>query len=121
MPSFRLARVENILLQEIGSLIVSGKIKDHRVSTLISISHVEVSSDLAHAKIWVSSLQGEKGSVKAAEGLNSAAGFIQSVIGKKLKTRYTPKLRFIPDQSIEESIQIQNRLREVLPNDTDKQ
>lgn len=117
MKSFRLERVENIITQEVGSLIVSQRIKDHRVSSLISVTHVEVSNDLAHAKVWVSSFGDMTETEKAVEGLNSAAGFIQSVLGKKLKTRQTPKLLFKADKSIEESIRIQNRLREVMGDD----
>lgn len=118
MKSFRLERVENIIAQEIGNLILSGKIKDYRVTPMLSVSHVEVSSDLAHAKIWISAMNDQTNLEKALEGLESASGFIQSILGKKLQTRHTPKLLFKKDRSLEEAIRIQNKLREVLPDDS---
>ncbi len=112
MKSFRLERVANILAQEIGGLILSGKIKDHRVSPMLSVSHVEVSVDLAYAKVWISSLSDKVDAAIGVQGLQSAAGFIQADLAKKLKTRNTPKLQFKEDHSIEESIRIQNKIKE---------
>lgn len=118
MGSFRLERVANIISKEIGSLILEGKIKDHRVTPLVTVTRVELSSDLAHAKVWISSMDQKPEALdEAIKGMNSASGFIQSILGKKLKTRYTPCLVFKPDRSIEEAIQIQNKLKEVFPDE----
>lgn len=119
MSSFRLERVGNIISHEISSLIVSGKIKDPRVGSFITVTHVEVSKDLTHAKIWVSCFDGRDKTISAVEGLSSASGFIQSILGQKLKTRYTPKLQFKADHSIEESIRIQKKISEI-STDNDK-
>lgn len=118
MGSFRLERVANLIAKEISSLILEGKIKDHRVTPLVTVTRVEISSDLAHAKVWISSMNQKPEALnEAVMGMNSAAGFIQSILGKKLKTRYTPCLIFKPDHSLKEAIEIQNKLKEVFPNE----
>lgn len=117
MKSFRIERIESIIMHQIATLIVTGKIKDHRVTPMVSINHVKVSKDLAHAKVWVSVLGDDQDVKSAVEGLSSAAGFIQTFLGKQMRTRQTPRLLFKEDHSIEESIRIQNKMKDLLPDD----
>lgn len=118
MKSFRLERVNRLIAQSIENLILTGKIKDYRVSPLLSVSHVEVSVDLAYAKVWISVMNDRVNGERAVEGLQSAAGFIQADLAQKLRTRHTPKLTFKLDHSLQKAIHIQNKLKEVLPNET---
>ncbi|MBN2651378.1 MAG: 30S ribosome-binding factor RbfA [Spirochaetales bacterium] len=121
MSSFRIDRLNALLMHEIGQLIVTGKIKDYRVDSLISVTDVQVSGDISFAKIKVSSLSGRREATEdAAVGLNHAAGFIQSQIAKKIKTRNTPKLKFIPDHSIEDAININLKIDQ-LNRDVEKE
>lgn len=106
MPNVRLKRVESLLREEIGSLILRNEIKDPRVDALLSVSGVSVSKDLAYAKVRVSGFKERQELESAVEGLNHAAGFIQSRIGRKLKFRTTPRLTFLVDHSIEEGFQV---------------
>ncbi len=110
MGNFRLERVENSVRDVIASLLVSGKIKDYRVSKFVTITRVKISPDLSFAKIGVSSFEGQNITKKSVEGLNSASGFIQKEIGKKLKTRNTPKLYFVVDTSLEDGFNMINKL-----------
>ena len=114
MAEFRLRRAEKIIQEEIGMLIVQDRIKDPRINKLIHISHVKISNDMGYAKIAVSGYCKEKEILKSVDGLNSAAGFIQSVIGKKLKTRLTPKLNFYFDNSIKEGFEINKLIEDTL-------
>ena len=110
MGEFRLAKLGEQIRGEIALLISTQKIKDPRVSTFLTINRVEVAADLAYAKVYVSSFLPEGQILKGVAGLNSAAGFIQSSIAKKLTIRKFPKLTFIADTSIKEGFEMVNKL-----------
>ena len=110
MGEFRLTRLGEQIREEISQMILTGKIKDPRVSTFLSINRVEVVADLAYATVYVSSFMGEKKIEKGVEGLNSAAGFIQTALSKKLRLRQFPKLTFLVDNSIKEGFEMVNTL-----------
>lgn len=113
MGSFRLVRLGEQIREEISRMILSGQIKDPRVSTFLSINRVEVSGDLGYAKVYVSSFMSGKETEKGVRGLQSAAGFIQSTIGRKLTIRQFPKLTFIADFSIKEGFEMVRRLNQL--------
>lgn len=110
MDEFRLAKLGEQIRGEIALLISTQKIKDPRVSTFLTINRVEVAADLAYAKVYVSSFLPEGQILKGVAGLNSAAGFIQSSIAKKLTIRKFPKLSFIADSSVKEGFEMVNKL-----------
>lgn len=113
MADVRLRRVESLLREEISSLILRNEVKDPRVDSMVSISGVAVSRDLAYAKVRISGFK-ERGELEAAvDGLNSAAGFIQQRLGRKLRLRSTPHLTFQVDRSIEESFEVNRKISEV--------
>lgn len=100
MESHRLDRLGEQIREEISAMVLSGKIKDPRVSSFLSITRVEVSSDLSFAKVYVSGFQGERAVKRGVAGLESAKGFIQSILSKKLRVRQFPKLAFFFDKSV---------------------
>ncbi|WP_191017880.1 30S ribosome-binding factor RbfA [Treponema zioleckii] len=110
MGEFRMLRLGEQIREEISQLIMRQNIKDPRVSTFLSINRVEVARDLAYAKVYVSSFMNESQVKKGVEGLNSAAGFIQSSIAKKLTIRQFPKLTFVVDTSMKEGFDMVNKL-----------
>ena len=110
MGEFRLVRLGEQLRDEISQLILRQRIKDPRVSTFLNVNRVEVAGDLKYAKVYVSSFLSEAQVNKGVEGLNSAAGFIQSTIAKKLTIRQFPKLTFVADTSVKEGFEMVNRL-----------
>ena len=110
MGEFRMLKLGEQIREEISKLIMLQKVKDPRVSTFLSINRVEVAKDLAYAKVYVSSFLNESQVKKGVEGLNSAAGFIQSSIAKKLTIRQFPRLTFIADMSIKEGFDMVNKL-----------
>lgn len=110
MSEYRLQRLGRQIQEEIGSLIVAGKVKDPRVDALLSIVRVEVSKDLSWADVYVSNFQGGGSLDRGVLGLNSAAGFIQSVLGSKLRIRQTPKLRFHVDPSVQDGFDLVKKI-----------
>ncbi|AHC15187.1 30S ribosome-binding factor RbfA [Salinispira pacifica] len=113
MGNFRLQKVEHQITQIVSELILKGEIKDHRVNSMLSISAVEVSRDLAYARIHISAFLKDRELGEAVEGLNSAAGFIQRQLGKRMRTRNTPKLTFVRDDGISKGFEVTQKLKEL--------
>ena len=112
MSEFRLTRLGEQVREEISQMIMRQQIKDPRVSTFLSINRVEITSDLSYGKVYVSSFMSHKETLKGVKGLESAAGFIQTKLSKKLRLRQFPKLTFIMDSSIEEGFEMVRKLKE---------
>ena len=110
MAEHRIERVENLVREKIGELILSGKIKDPRVDSFLSVTHVEVSRDLSWADVFVSSYKTGPGLSKGVAGLQSAAGFIQSQLGRLMHIRQTPRLRFHEDLGIREGFDLVQKI-----------
>ena len=79
--------------------IIHRKIKDPRVG-FMTVTRVEVSDDLKHAKVFFSILGDEAMRKETLKGLKSAAHFIRGELGRRLKLRYTPEVVFLFDESI---------------------
>jgi len=113
MSEYRLKRVESLIQHAISEMILTGVVKDHRVSTFISVTGVEVAKDTSYAKVFVSSFENPQSVENAVKGLNHAAGFIQARLGKLVHLRNTPRLKFIQDNSIERGVRMVRRLDEL--------
>lgn len=122
MGEYRLLRLGEQIRGEIANMMLRGEIKDPRVnsanaelplSTLLTINRVEVVSDLAYAKVFVSGYLPEDALNKGVKGLQNAAGFIQSSIAKKLRIRKFPKLTFVADTSLRDGFNMIQRLNEI--------
>ena len=116
MSVYRTERLGQSIQEKISSLILEGRIKDARVSSFLSITRVDVSKDLSYADVYVSDIR-EKNIDKGAEGLQSAAGFIQSQLGSMMRVRKIPRLRFHPDSSIGESFDLIKKIDEIVELD----
>jgi len=116
MSGFRTERLGQSIQEIISSLILEGRIKDSRVNSFLSITNVNVSKDLSYADVYVSDVRG-KNIEKGAEGLQSAAGFIQSQLGSMMRVRKIPRLRFHPDSSIGESFDLIKKIDELVEID----
>ena len=110
MGEFRLDRLGEQIREEIAKMILGGRIKDPRVSSFLSINRVEVSGDLGYAKVYVSSFMSPGETKQGVRGLESAAGFIQTTLSKKLRLRQFPHLAFIFDESIKEGFDMVRKL-----------
>jgi ribosome-binding factor A len=95
--------------------IIRRDLKDPRIG-FVSITHVRMSGDLRSARIGVSVLGDDGERRRTMEGLRSATGMIRHELGRRLENlRFSPELRFELDTSIEYSVHISKRLRELLP------
>lgn len=93
-------------IQKEVAMIIQREVKDPRLG-MVTVSAVEVTRDLAYAKIFVTffTLEGQN-TDKAIEVLNEAAGFIRTLLAKKIKARIMPELRFIYDSSMVEGVRM---------------
>ena len=106
-------RLGQSIQEKISSLVIEGRIKDNRVTSFISITNVKVSKDLSYADVYVSDIRG-KNIQKAAEGLQSAAGFIQSQLGETMHIRKIPRLRFHADTSIGDGFDLIQKIEKLV-------
>ncbi len=90
------------------------ELRDPRIRD-VTVTYVEVSSDLRHAKVHVSVMGDEQQQNLSMRGLQNAAGFLQQKIARRIETRYTPKLVFKLDQGVKHSIEVSRLLSELLP------
>ena len=97
--------------------IISGGIKDPRVSPMTSVLAVEVAPDLKTCKVWVSVYGDDQKKKDTMEGLRSASGFIRGELARKVNLRNTPQLQFILDDSIAYGVEMSRRIDEVLAED----
>ena len=118
MDSFRTDRVGNLIQEKIGALIVEGKIKDPRVNPFLSVSRVQVSRDLTWADVYVSTFKPETNLARGVLGLQSAAGFIQSLLAGEMRLRQTPRLRFHEDLSIREGFDMIKKIESLTDQGT---
>ena len=92
------------------------ELKDPRVRD-VTVTGVEVTPDMRQAKVHVSVMGSETQQNLSLRGLQNSAGFLQSKVGKRIDTRYTPRLTFVLDLGIKRSIEISQILQSVLPHE----
>jgi ribosome-binding factor A len=112
----RIARISEEIKKEISN-IIQNELKDPRLSTLISITHVNVTKDLRYAKVYVSIMGNDEEKDSSLQGLRSAAGFIRREIGHRVQLRYTPEIHFEIDNSIEKGAYITKLISETSNKD----
>ena len=81
----------------------------------MTVTFVEVTSDMRQAKVHVSVMGDETCERLTLRGLQSAAGFLQSKVANRIDTRYTPRLEFVLDRGVKKSLEIAAILQRVLP------
>lgn len=101
------------------SQLIRQEIKDPRIG-MITISEVQVAGDLAYAKVYFTVLGGSsEQNVQSSEILNKAAGFLRSHLGKGMKTRTVPQLKFVYDNAFENAAHISHLIDEARSTDGD--
>lgn len=113
MPSYRVERTAEDIRFQLGNLM--RELKDPRISGMLSVVKIDLSSDFSFCKVYVSSLEGIERAKEAVRGLESAAGYIRREIGARLKLRHVPSFQFVADDSIEHSAEISKLIRELHP------
>jgi len=112
MKPQRLARVAEVI-REVASETILFELRDPRVKG-VTVTRTEVSGDLQHAKVYVSVMGTPAEEKLCLHGLRHAAGFIQSKLANRLKTRFTPVINFVLDQGVKKSIEVSRLINEAL-------
>ena len=100
----RLRRVADQIQRELSGLL-RAELKDPRVG-MITLTGVEVSPDLAYAKVFFTTLADAKSLKSIEAGLERAAGFLRAQLGKRLRLRVTPEIHFKHDVSVERGVRL---------------
>ena len=101
-------------IREVVSMAILTEIKDPRVRD-VTVTYVELSADMRAAKVHVSIMGDEKRQQLSLHGLQNSAGFLQSRINDRIDTRYSPRLSFVLDLGVKNSLEVARILKEVLP------
>lgn len=101
-------------IREVVSMAIIRDLKDPRISD-VTVTFVEVSRDMRQAKVNVSVMGDEKKQRLCLNGLQSSAGYLQQKVGKRIDTRYTPRIEFVLDKGVKHSMLVTKILDEVLP------
>ena len=110
MASNRIRRISEEVKNAISVMLING-IKDPRITSMISVTDVEVTNDLRYAFVYISILGGDK--EESLEGLNSARGYIRREVGRQVKLRYAPEIIFKIDDSIDRGMYMDELIKSV--------
>ena len=112
----RVSRVAELIKREVSQMLLSG-IKDDRVGAgMVSVTDVDVSGDLQHAKIYVSIYGTDEAKAETMAGLKSATGYVRSELGARVRLRRTPEVVFVEDRSIERGNKVLSLLNQIQNN-----
>jgi len=101
----------NEALREVLSARIAAGLKDPRVG-FVTVTSVETSPDLRHARVYVSVLGDDEEREDSLEGLSSSAGYLQAIIAGEVRMKRTPTLNFVHDDSIDHGFRISELLEE---------
>jgi ribosome-binding factor A len=107
----RMRRVNEAVREVVSARIAEG-LRDPRIG-FVTVTAVETSSDLRHARVYVSVLGSKEERAATLEGLGSAHGVLQQAVAGELRMKRTPTLQFVFDESIDRGM----RITELLDDD----
>ncbi|WP_042146080.1 MULTISPECIES: 30S ribosome-binding factor RbfA [unclassified Pseudoalteromonas] len=116
----RTDRVSQSIQKEIAQ-ILQREIKDPRLG-FVTVSAVEVSRDLSYARIFITILdqKDEDSGKKSVAILNDATGYIRSLLGKRIRARIMPELKFVLDTSLMDGMRISNLVETAVRTDNER-
>ena len=110
MAGNRIGRINEEIQRELSALLRT--LKDPRLQNgLVTVTHVDTTSDLRCCKVYVSALDKSQ-EAEVMKGLKSAAGYLRRELGAAVQLRYTPQLQFVADDSIQQGAHILEMLRD---------
>jgi ribosome-binding factor A len=113
--SRRIERLNEQIRREISDILHSG-VKDPRIG-YVTVTEARVAPDLSFARVYVRPAGEEKAQEAAFEGLQAAAPYIRHELGKRLKVRQIPEIRFEADRALEHAMHIEKLLSEIHKDD----
>jgi ribosome-binding factor A len=112
----RMRRVNHLVREVLADALPD--LKDPRIG-LVTITGVETSPDLRHARVFVSVLGGEKKRERSLRGLDAAHGVLQARLSRELRMKRTPQLAFEYDPTVERGVRMTQLINELAPEDAD--
>ncbi len=113
MSSRRTARVASVI-REVVSIAILQELRDQRIQH-VTVLGAEVSPDLRHASVRISVMGDERTAALTMHGLRSARGYLQAKVAERIKSRYTPELRFVIDHGVRNAVETSRILGEIFP------
>lgn len=113
MGNHRVSRLNEQLRRELTD-IIRNDVRDPRIG-MVTVTDVRVTSDLEHARVFVTLLGDAAEQQESLAGLRAAAAFVRGEIGRRLRIRHTPELRFEIDATLEHARRIEALLASVRP------
>ena len=120
--SRRTERLNSLIRRDLSDLI-RNEVKDPRVAGVVSVTRVDTSSDVQHAKVFVSVYGTLREKEDAIDGLGDASGFIRRQLRGRLETRNVPVLKFILDETLDEGnemLRLLDSLADQMPSQPDE-
>ncbi|MBS3886494.1 MAG: 30S ribosome-binding factor RbfA [Dethiobacter sp.] len=114
MTEQRAQRVAEEMKREISD-ILRNELKDPRTGGIISVTNVDLTRDLRHAKVFISIFGSDQEQQETLSVLSKAVGFIRTEVGRRIRLRHTPQISFLLDKSIAYGAHINRVLRELNP------
>ena len=108
----RTERINDLIREQISELL-HRQVKDPRLNCFLTVTRVNTSVDLRHAKVFVSVMGSEDEKKAAMAGLDSASGFLYRELRSRLSLRRMPELRFQLDRSMQRGAEVLDLMREV--------
>lgn len=103
----------NSLLREVITEVIKKDVRNPHVSEMTTVTRVDITKDLRHAKVYVSIMGSPADKIITLEALQSAAGFIAVNSSHKVTMRFFPELTFILDDSVDKHMRIESLLEEI--------
>jgi len=105
-------KVAHLMRREIAE-ILQERLRDPRVSAMVSVTDVEVTNDLSFAKVFVSIMGDAAVRASTLEALAHAAGFVRHELGPRLGLREVPEIRFVHDESLDRGARVEELLKRI--------
>lgn len=105
-------RVAAAIREEVANFLAEG-VKDPRVTALVTVTGVEMTRDLRHAKVFVSIMGEDSQRASTIEGLASVQGFLRSRLARSLSLRVAPEVQFVMDESVARAARIETLLNQI--------
>ena len=116
----RTERINSLIRKEIGELL-RDQINDPRLSNFISITRVSTTTDLKHAKVFVSVLENKTDEGEVLQGFTAASGFLRRELAERLRLKYIPELSFHLDDSVKRGAEVLKLIEQVAPDSKGKE
>ncbi len=110
--SRRLQRLSGLFREELSDLLLR-QVKDPRLAEFVTITGVEITPDLSHARVYVSVMGSQEDKASTLEGLAAAAHYLRRELNNRLTLRRVPELTFHRDDSLEQGARVLDLLKQI--------